>query len=304
VEQGEIPVECLGGLRLGRRSREVEASDMVRLIELLLAANRQGATELALDLAHDWKAGGSEVRLPEDLLLRLLQQALATPQDGAWHRLGPYFWEQLADQFLGWYPQRRIDLLRVTLERAGGPDGWVLGIGSRARQALERVLEADPPGSWACIAAILANLRHPATWVIRSWLAGNLIEDGEEDVGGPILFLRREDLWAWADAAPEQRLSWLTGALPRTLDGEGGAFTKAFLERYGESEAIRDRIRMRFWEGGFFGSEAAHWRQRLAQAEAWSEREEHSHVLRWLGEYRADLDNRIRAAAVREERER
>ena len=230
------------------------------------------------------------------------------------HGMAHYHWAQVARTFIEAYPDKRTQIAGKVLERFGRSRTILDGPRSRVKEVLNEIAQAVPNEIWKLCAPYLGPPSDERALEIRYWLQGErLFTEGdsedflaERDKNSVLNRVPLELLWGWVDEKIEKRAWCLASFVPRGLfiDSNGKpCLARQLLIRYGDREDVRRNLIANFSSEGWMGPESSHLEGKRAALLDYRDQETHPRVRSWVDEYVSGIDQSIRSAKFREERE-
>jgi Helix-turn-helix len=275
---------------------QLQDSTVKKVLEPLIAT---GEVSAGLEIAHfAYCYEGRRRRLPRDLTRSLLTKS---EKSGNTARHFGYVWSEVATQYIADFPDEQLNLFESVV-RAISDDGRVPDCHDYAYSVIERIVHSKPKECWEMVARRLED-QGSDKWRMRLWLSAPP-SMGSENVAGPLVLFPIDLIIEWIDRDPKIRAPQIASAVPKSLDAGGfGAVTREILNRYGDSQEVRDAVWRSFYATGWSGSESAHYRGKRDEARKWLQKESSFNVRTWIEEYIRSLNESITRAENEEERE-
>ncbi len=297
IEGGKLEPEALLVFQcVPNELSRLRDSTVKKVLEPLIAIGKVSA---GLEIAHfAYCYDGRRRTLPRELTRSLLTK---TDKAGNAARHFGYVWSEVAMQYITDFPDEQLNLFE-SMVRAISDDGRVPDCHDYAYSVIERIVHSKPKECWDMVARRLED-DGTDKWRMRLWLSAPP-SMGSENVSGPLVLFPIDLIVEWIDRDPKVRAPQIAGAVPKSLDVDGfGAVTREILNRYGDSEEVRDAVWRSFYSTGWSGSESAHYRQKRDEARKWLQSETSFNVRTWIEEYIRSLNESITRAENEEERE-
>ncbi len=269
-------------------------------IGLLLDRGSPEYLSTALSLCSMYESSG-EATVPDPLLKRvLLDPVWFMEASGSFSgQNDDWAWCELASRLSERQPETRFVLAEKILMSFGGK-GVVSGkrLGCVTEFLVKAIGEA-PKQLWNLISAALGR-RDTNTFWIAQWLHGSdmfgLAQRGALELFPP------EIVWEWIEEAPGQRAPILASLVPKDL-GAHSSYTRQLLVEYGDEESVRRALHMTYRNEGWTGSESEHFSARRDHFLEIRTEETDVRVLNWLDEHIEYLEDLVRRARIKEERD-
>ena len=163
---------------------------------------------------------------------------------------------------------------------------------NRAAGVLYKVVQDQPSRAWKAIAKLIKDVRSTRSFFIMKWLQGYTGFLADEPLNA-FMYIKFSDVADWVDKARESRSRFLASFVPKYLTDSYGTFTHAFVERYGEDEAVRRNLIANLSSESFSGDASAHYEDTRKQMKALRGQESNANVKQFVDEYIELLDKRI-----------
>ena len=275
-------------------------------IEFLLSLTNKSAVSIALALYDRYYIfQNPEPTPPRYLTFRLLTHpALFEESDGSWFdpTMATHRWTTIARAFLNLEPKKGLELAELMVVHFDEVGTIASGINTDAVSVLTEITKRYPAVVWGLVSKHLGPENCFSS--LESWLTGSDSSSTEEE-GGTLALIPREDIWDWVDRDVENRAWYFAYRLvPHTLSVEEwpNSLARATLVRYGERDDVHRHLRANYSTESWTGDRSLHFEQKREKLLRIRETESDANVKRWIDEYVAELDKRIKHAKISEER--
>ena len=311
AKRGIIDINHFGVFSASMVIKRLSNEVFTKWIEFLLKEIDKSTISIVLRLYEFYHISlKPESILPCDLTFRLLTHpALFQGSDtDVFYREVDYDWTEIGKAFLDLYPEKGLELAGPMLAHFG-----IVGAHFQKRAVLTEITKRFPVQMWERVSEYLERqddfLR---TYYLERWLTGENTPDSAstDTEKGTLPLMPREKIWEWIDGNVEDRARYLAATFgPATLSVEAWqtALARDLLVRYGDREAVRANLRADYAIEVSLGPESLHLDRKkqelLRIREAEVSGENNINVKQWLDKYVAELEEDIKRAKVREERE-
>ncbi len=306
IQSGVATPAQLRSFKFGGQIRNLGEDMFRRWIEYLLSVPNVDGVVIALDLYEMYyKELVSKGPIPKTLTLDLLTH------DNLF-RTGPRGrlsgednnWSTIAEWFLEAYPELSLMLGERMLQCLGEDGTIVEGFRSRTRTILNRMASQFPEEVWTMVSKLLGPPIDRVAYCVQQWLRGeDLFRPGQLSI---FEVFPADGIWEWVDGDIGLRAWYLATFVPPNLvaDGDKTCLARELLIRFGKRDDVKKNLRANFDAEGWVGPMSLHIESKKAGLLNRRETETEPNVIRWLDEYVEELDARIAAALVEEERQR
>ena len=264
------------------------------IIATLLRHSDETSVNICRWLVHDYYfTQGSSDDFPEELVFDAL--ALRPPSED-YRSMG--VWNMIAKGFIKKHPMRSTDLLNEILRNIR--QIFRSGHTSLIVEIADEIVRNHPLEAWEVISEILLSTPDARYAMVR-WLAD---AGGDLPKKGPVNYLPAEEVLNWIKEDPEQRQWWILEILPQTLDQAiGGWLTRLFIEEFCDDDRMANSLFVHFYMGVWTGPESDYLSRKRDDARRWLTEISSVKIQLWLGKYIDYLNDQIKNAQIREERE-
>lgn len=293
---GEVDAAVFDRFALRLPESSVSEQSFLSLVDALLERSRGRSASTAVGLIQEYYLHGSRKSdLPRERSLTALK--LATEDDEGKNPMRSYYWGELAKAHLEVFPDDQLELLNAILT-----SGKLRHYNnSEAIKIATEIVVDDPDGAWSIISALLENDGRQR-YDILHWLGDPF--GNARAARPPSCFLPTEAIIDWAKKDPDKRVGHVLQLLPKTLDpNDGGHLTCRFVEEFGDDSTVSAGMVGHFWAGSWSGPESLKLERDRDRARNWLTTAASQPVRSWLSHFILTMDNRIRDARIREERE-
>ena len=267
------------------------------IITTLLRHPDQTSVNISRSLVYNYYfTQSSSADFPEELVFNVLALSSATEPHSSMAD-----WNEIAKGFIKKHPTRSMDLLNEILRnirRISRYDDT-----SFIEEIAVEIVRDHPLEAWKVISEIPVS-RPEDRWVVFHWLADTGLGDMPQDMQkeNVVNYLPSEAVLRWIKDDPEQRQWWILEILPQTLDQEtGGRLTRLYIEEFCDDDRVAYSLFGHL--GGMSLLESDFLSRKRDDARRWLTEISSVKIQSWLGKYIDYLNDQIRDAKVREERE-
>jgi hypothetical protein len=213
-----------------------------------------------------------------------------------------YNWTKIGKAFVQTYPERSLNLADKILEHFGEEGTILEGYHTETQAVLNEITRRYPAEVWERITKYLGPPIDSRAFHIKEWLRGGEFYEIKD---GALSIIPLEKIWEWVDGDVEKRAWYLASFVPKTLFQESGriCLAREVLVRYGTRKDVRSELMANFSTEGWTGPESLHYQNKKQWLLDFKEGEDNENVKYWIDEYVSFLDERIKQAKMREERE-
>lgn len=214
-------------------------------------------------------------------------------------------WGEVATAFVNQHPDAIDGISQFILHNLGTDNTLFEGYDPDAVQVLDAAAKINPHKMWQLILVELESddgkSLHP--YRIQQWLRG-------QDIGryGPgMSAMNPKDVFKWVEENPKVRAPLLASFVPKVItgpDAEHFCWARELLVRYGDIDRVSSRIHATFGSDAWSGPASEHYATRRTSFTQRRDKEINPNVIKWFDEEIQDLDEMIKNARIREERER
>ena len=267
------------------------------IIVTLLRHPDQTSANISRRLVYNYYfAQGSPADFPEELVFDVLALSSATDPHSSMAD-----WNEIAKGFIKKHPARSMDLLNEILRNIKRISHY--GDTSFIEEIAVEIVRDHPSEAWEAILAISVSKPEDRRAVFR-WLADTGLGDMPQDMlkENVVNYLPAEEVLQWIKEDPEQRQWLIQEILPQTLDQEtGGRLTRLFIEKFCDDDRVAYSLFGHL--GGMSLLKSDYLSRKRDDARRWLTEISSVKIQSWLGKYIDYLNDQIRDAKIREERE-
>ena len=281
-----------------RHDRDKISDDLFQeIIATLLRHPDQTSANISRRLVYNYYfTQGSPADFPEELVFEVLALSSAIDPRGSLAD-----WNEIAKGFIKKHPARSMDLLNEILRNIRRISHY--GDTSFIEEIAVEIVRDHPSEAWEVILAIPVSKPEDRRAVFR-WLADTGLGDMPQDMlkENVVNYLPAEEVLQWIKEDPEQRQWLIQEILPQTLDQEtGGRLTRLFIEKFCDDDRVAYSLFGHL--GGMSLLKSDYLSRKRDDARRWLTEISSVKIQSWLGKYIDYLNDQIRDAKIREERE-
>lgn len=305
VQNGTADFRLLRMFALGRTSEKISQEIFDAWVEYLLNNPDPSGALAALELFFSYYIHGEKKReFPEELSARLLvHPAFLQPvDDPSGQRMDIYEWKTVTEAFLREYPNNVLGIARFVVEHFGERGTIFDGFSIQAKEVLILILRQRPAEVWQIITDYLGPPIDTRAFHLTHLLRGGTLFEEEES---PLQHVPPEEIFKWVNENIEER-AWYLASFVQPIFGGGEGTTslaREILVRYGDREDVRNNLMANFSTEGWTGNESEHIRKKIEALLRTRDSETNQNVISWIVDYVRRLEDQMKKALDREERE-
>jgi hypothetical protein len=301
LHNGWVEVFEFQFLGYGGAWKEIQASQLRRLFELLASRSDTSSRRLALDLLESIPLG-DDAPVTAQSILELVCSTLS--QETEWRdAMFGYHWKAICKKLVAWeascvLPLFDAILLEMKEKYALSYDDYVASVASE-------LVALDPPGTWNILKRHFEEAEPKWRSDLYGWLKGRQVGFDDRRVNAPITRLPVEAIFGWIkESNTANRAALIAHAAPKGLDdADGGALTRRLLVEFADIEGVKNGISATFGSGGWSGPTSVYLRGKREKLRTWLAAGFEPVVVAWIEEEMTHFDRRIEDAEIEEERE-
>lgn len=275
-------------------------------IRFLLNSSDKIAISIALGLHHAYYLGKqSKFHLPGELTLELIiaPGLIEENEKNHTHTMDDYHWTEICKSFIHFYPENTLKLCDFILENLD-TNGTVLdGLNPNSRNILGLIAQISPKEVWWKITKYLGPPIDSRAFRLNDWL------NGDSGFGiqrpGALYIFPVEEVFKWVEEDFENRAWYLASFVPKDLfrDEERLCYARELLIKYGHREDVRSNLMANLSTEGWSGLASLHYQEKKNILLEFLKNENEYVVINWVNEYITSIDQSIKQAKIREERD-
>ena len=297
LREGKIDSTAFAGFAFRQDRDKISDHLFQEIITTLLRRPNQTSVNISRRLVYNYYfAQGSSADFPEELVFEVLALSSATEPHSSMAD-----WNDLAKGFIKKHPTRSMDLLNEILKNIRQISHH--GDTSFIEEVAVEIVRDHPLEAWKVISEIPVSKPEGRRTVFR-WLADTGLGDMPEDMPkeNVVNYLPVEEVLRWIKDDPEQRLWLIQEILPQTLDQvKGGRLTRLFIEEFCHDDHVAYSLFGHL--GGMSLLKSDYLSRKRDEARRWLTEISSVKIQSWLGKYIDYLNDQIKDAKIREERE-
>lgn len=214
-----------------------------------------------------------------------------------------YLWNEQAMRLLKLRSSSAIELAAIAIEHLGEDGTVVGGFSPQTLKFLNAIMELFPTEIWAIVTKYIGPNRDSHSYYIMQWLRGDF---GHRRKGiGVLAKIPKSLIWEWIDQNVDEHAWYIAEYSPFELSraNDESTLTRELLVKYGALSDVRSALRANYHTEGWTGSASAHMKNKLDFLSAIADVETDENVKLWIKEEMDALEERIKLAIVREERQ-
>ena len=297
LREGKIDSTAFAGFAFRQDRDRISDHLFQEIITTLLRRPDQTSVNISRRLVYNYYfAQGSSADFPEELVFEVLALSSATEPHSSMAD-----WNDLAKGFIKKHPTRSMDLLNEILRNIRQISRH--GDTSFIEEIAVEIVRDHPLEAWKTISEIPVSKPEDRRTVFR-WLADTGLGDMPEDMlkENVVNYLPAEEVLRWIKNDPEHRLWLIQEILPPTLDqAKGGRLTRLFIEEFCHDDHVAYSLFGHL--GGMSLLKSDYLSRKRDEARQWLTEFSSVKIQSWLGKYIDYLNDQIKDAKIREERE-
>ncbi len=214
-----------------------------------------------------------------------------------------HHWHGVCEKLIEHDPRMAMPLLDALLQQMD--NDYHLSYDHDVNPLAHSLCKLNPAEAWAIITSHLLAPAPKWRGDLLNWLKGGFGGFGhQKESTPPIAEFPAQMVMGWVAQDIDARASMIAHCAPKSLDDElGGELTRALLEKYRTVDGVTVAISCNFSSGGWSGPTSQHLRARRDCFRAWLSRGFDVNVMNWIEEEIVNLDRKIEAEEILEERE-
>ena len=297
LREGKIDSTAFDNFAFRQDKNKISEHLFQEIITTLLRHPDQTSVNISRQLVYNYYfAQSSSADFPEALVFDVLALRSATEPHSSMAD-----WNEIAKGFIKKHPTRSMDLLNEMLRNIRRISRY--SDTSFIEEIAVEIVRDHPSEAWRVISEILISKPEDRRTVFR-WLADTGLGDMPQDMQkeNVVNYLPSEAVLRWIKDDPEQRQWWILEILPQTLDQEtGGRLTRLFIEEFCDDDRVAYSLFGHL--GGMSLLKSDFLSRKRDDARRWLAEISSVKIQLWLGKYIDYLNDQIKNAKIREERE-
>ena len=297
LREGKINSTAFSNFAFRQNRDKISDHLFQEIITTLLRHSDQTSVNISRRLVYNYYfTQSASADFPEELVFDVLALSSATEPHSSMAD-----WNDLAKGFIKKHPTRSMDLLNDILgniRRISRYDDT-----SFIEEIAVAIVRDHPLEAWKVISEIPAS-KPEDRWAVFRWLADTGLGDMPQDMQkeNAVNYLPAEEVLRWIKDDPEQRQWLIQEILPQTLDqAKGGRLTRLFIEEFCHDDRVAYSLFGHL--GGMSLLKSDYLSSKRDEARRWLTEISSVKIQSWLGKYIDYLNDQIKDAKIREERE-
>lgn len=297
LREGKIDSAVFDNFAFRQDKNKISEHLFQEIITTLLRNPDQTSVNISRQLVYNYYfAQSPSTDFPEELVFDVLALRSATEPHSSMAD-----WNEIAKGFIKKHPMRSMDLLNEILRnirRISRYDDT-----SFIEEIAVEIVRDHPLEAWKVISEIPVS-RPKDRKVVFRWFADTGLGDMPQDMQkeNVVNYLPSEEVVRWINDDPEHRLWLIQEILPQTLDqAKGGRLTRLFIEEFCDDDRVAYSLFGHL--GGMSLLKSDYLSMKRDEARQWLTEISSIKIQLWLGKYIDYLNDQIKDAKIREERE-